>query len=432
MLSRCPRKQVNPDRLPALITVALLLLVPRSAAAYIDPGTGSALFYVVAGIVVSIYFAVRGAYYRLIDLLFRVRYRDQKCEIAVHCEEPRYEITFLPIIRKICASGTKVAFFTMYPRDDSYAALPEFVVHRELSPGMVGYAYLNNIEAALLVTTTPQIDVMTFRRSKRVQHFAMVQHALGECRYVRPFAYDYFDSVLCCGPILKANIRKMEEIRDSQRKELFETGLSHYEPLLERAESSSLEGSDVVVLVAPSWGPLSMFESFGVDFVEAISARFQVVIRPHPQMRVSQPELYSQILQLEGVEVDTARTPSDAMSRADVLLSDISGISHEFAFIYERPVVVVDQKEELGGLEGEVLGGDSELKLRCQDFIVPVPPSEINNIADHLERALATHSAERIREIRSELVYEFGTASTRAAEQLISIYRHASSRETTE
>ena len=45
-----------------------------------------------------------------------------------------------------------------------------------------------------------------------------------------------------------------------------------------------------------------------------------------------------------GVEVDTQRTPSAAMSRAHVLLSDISGITHEFAFIYERPVLIIDRK----------------------------------------------------------------------------------------
>jgi len=176
-----------------------------------------------------------------------------------------------------------------------------------------------------------------------------------------------------------------------------------------------------VVLVAPSWGPLSMFEAFGTGFVREIARRYRVIVRPHPQMKVSQPDLYQEIVGLEGVTVDTQRTPADAMSKAHVLLSDISGIAHEFAFIYERPVVVIDRRTVAGGLEGELLGADSELKERCAEFIVPVSPSEMSNIVDHLFRAMATHERQRLAQVRSELVYNFGAASAVAADQLAGI-----------
>jgi hypothetical protein len=142
-------------------------------------------------------------------------------------------------------------------------------------------------------------------------------------------------------------------------------------------------------------------------------------------MRVSQAELYAKILALKGVEVDTERTPSAAMSKAHVLLSDISGITHEFAFIHERPVLIIDRKQVDGGLEGEVLGGDSELKQQCREFIIPVPPSEMPNIVQHLEHTLANHSVARITQARSQLVYNFGRASEVAAEQVAALLRRA-------
>lgn len=401
----------------------LLLLHAATAAAYIDPGTGSALFYVISGVVVSIYFGVRGLYYRVVEGIFRVRHKDQRCELAIHCEDPRYEITFLPVLKALAEKGVGPTFFTMYPRDASFEPLPEKVTHRAIEPGMVGYAYLNNIEADLLVTTTPQLDVMTFRRSKRVKHYAILQHALGESRYVRPYAYDYYDSVLCCGEVVKANIRKIEAIRGLPAKELYDTGIPHYEELLKRRDAAPALEGEPVVLVAPSWGPFSMFESFGVDFVAAIARHYRVIVRPHPQMKISQPELYAKVLASSGVTVDTRRTPADAMSRAHILLSDISGITHEFAFIYERPVVIVDQKRIAGGLEGDLLGGDSELKERCREFIVPVSPEEMPNIVAHIGRALENHSVARLAEVRSQLIYNFGHASQVAAEQLTNILR---------
>jgi hypothetical protein len=289
---------------------------------------------------------------------------------------------------------------------------------------MLGYAFLNNLEATLLVTTTPQLDVMTFRRSKRIQHYVYLQHALGESRYVRPYAFDHFDTILCCGEILKKNIRRMESIRSSAPKQLLETGIPHYEELAREARMATPPAADdPIVLVAPSWGPMSMFETFGVGFVEELARHFPVIVRPHPQMKISQPELYTKILSLAGVSVDIARTPSAAMSAASVLLSDISGISHEFAFIYERPVLIIDRKMVSGGLEGEVLGGDSELKEICKDFIVPIPPSELPQLPTHLRRLLAGHRRERIVEVRSRLVYNFDSAGRVAADQIAELFR---------
>jgi hypothetical protein len=359
-----------------------------------------------------------------VDLIFRVRGRDSRCGVAVHCEDPRYEITFLPVLAALVERGIEATFFAMYERDASFPPLPAGVKCRTIRAGMLGYSYLNNLEATLLVTTTPQLDVMTFRRSPRIQHYVYLQHALGESRYVRPFAYDRFDTVLCCGEILKRNIRRMESIRGSVPKQLLETGIPHYEELLRQARKAAPPPPAApVVLVAPSWGPMSMFETFGVGFVEELARRFRVIVRPHPQMKISQPELYGQILALKGVNVDTSRTPSDAMSAASVLLSDISGISHEFAFVYEKPVLIIDRKMLNGGLEGEVLGGDSELKEACKDFIVPIPPSEMPRLPGHLERVLAGHRRGRIVEVRNWLVYNFGSASQVAADQIADIFR---------
>lgn len=415
---RAPADLARRLAVPALLA---MLLQASPAYAYIDPGTGSAIFYVVTGVIVSLYFGARGLYYRALEFVFRARHGDQRCNLAIHSEDPRYEITFLPLLRELRQRGVDLTYFTMYERDGSYEPLPEGVAHKAIAPGMVGYAYLNNLEARLLVTTTPQLDVMTFRRSRRVRHYAHVQHALGESRYVRPFAYDHYDSILCCGPIMKGNVRRMEALRGSRPKDLYETGIPHYEELLRNRRTAPGPAGDPVVLVAPSWGPLSMFESFGTGFVRDIARRYRVIVRPHPQMKVSQPELYAEILGLDGVTVDTQRTPADAMSRSHVLLSDISGITHEFAFIYERPVVIVDRKSAAGGLEGELLGGDSELKERCAEFIVPVPPSGMPNIVDHLDRVLRSHSADRLAQVRSELVYNFGSASSVAADQLTGI-----------
>ncbi|MBD9369456.1 CDP-glycerol glycerophosphotransferase family protein [Xanthomonas sp. XNM01] len=431
------RDGVRPDPpgasrpLPRVLRISLALALVAHALpafAYIDPGTGSALFYVVTGLVVSVYFALRGAYYRAIELLFSLRRRDQACGIAVHSEDPRYETTFLPVLRRLAGRGVEVTYFTMYPRGDAFEPLPAGIAHREIAPGLVGYAHLNHIEAVVMATTTPQLDVMTFRRSRRVRHYAMVQHALGECRYVRPFAYDYYDSVLCCGPVLRENIRRMEALRGLPPKELREAGVPHYEVLLENAQATSDGTGRPVVLVAPSWGPLGMFAALGTQFIQALAQRYHVIVRPHPQMGISQPDLHAQVLALADVEIDTALVPSAAMARADLLLSDISGIVYEFAFIHRRPVIVVDRRMELGGLEGELLGGDSELRQACADFIVSIDPAAIGDVASLVERTLSSVTPGRIADVRDALVYRFADGGAAVAAHLLEIHQREAGR----
>ncbi|MDR2332933.1 MAG: CDP-glycerol glycerophosphotransferase family protein [Burkholderiaceae bacterium] len=404
------------------LAIVFLGLYALPAFAYIDPGTGSAIFYVVSGIVVSIYFALRSAYYRIFEYIFTIGKKDQQCEIAIHCEDPRYETTFLPIISNLIGMGMGVTLFTMYTRDESFVKLPSEVTVISIPPGMLGYAFVNNIRAIVLLTTTPQLDVMTFRRSKKVNHYVIVQHALGESRYVRPFAYDYYDTVFCCGPIAKANIQKMEILRNSKKKRLLNTGVPHYEVFMESMQNKFHKDARSTVLVAPSWGPLSMFETIGIDFISQIAEHFNVIVRPHPQMRISQRDLYEKICLIQGVEVNTSSTPISAMNAADILLSDISGIAQEFAFLYEKPVLIINQGRNLGGLEGELLGGGSELLEICKDFIVPIDPSEVSKLKEYLEYHLHSYNRSHMLEIRDSIFFNYGCASKVAAEQLVEIY----------
>jgi hypothetical protein len=386
--------------------------------AYIDPGTGSALVYVISGVIVSLYFAIRGLYLRLRELMARGGARYDRCCVAIHGEDPRYEITFLPVIHCLVKRGVDVTYFTMYDRDESFEPLPPGVKHRSIASGLVGYAYLNHLEAEILVTTTPQLDVMAFRRSPRVKHYCHLPHALSESRYARPYAYDFFDSVMCCGRIFEQNVRSMEEIRGLPKKRLFATGIPHYDVLVRERLPKSASSPHPVVLIAPSWGPMSIFEIFGTSLVKTVARHYAVIVRPHPQMQRSQPELYRDVLALEGVTVDTGRTPLAAMAAADILISDISGLVHEFAFVYEKPVIMIDHRRDVGGLEGHLLGGDSELKELCRDLIAPVSPSEMNNLPKLIAVAMEQHSSQRIGAVREDLVYNFGNAAPTAALQL--------------
>lgn len=412
------------DLAHAVVLMTWLLLGAASTAhAYLDPGTGSALVYVITALLLSASFGIRGLYYKVVERVFRRGFKHQKHDLAIHSEDPRYETTFMPVIRALAARDVSLTYFTMYERGDSFEPLPAQATHVAIPHGLVGYSYLNHLEAKLLVTTTPQLDVMMFRRSARVKHYSHIPHALGEARFVRPYAYDFFDSVLCCGPLLKQNLRIIEQARRLPEKQLLETGIPHYDDLIRASKAHPARSGPTTVLVAPSWGPMSLFTQFGTDFVRNIAARHNVIVRPHPQMKASQAELYAQILAMEGVTVDTARTPVDAMARADIVVSDISGISYEFAFLHSRPAIIVDHKLAVDALEGHLLGDTKSLREHCAEFVIAVPPDTMNNVADKIDEVLAMGLTQRIAQGRDTFVYNYGRGGEVAAEQIEGLLR---------
>jgi CDP-glycerol glycerophosphotransferase (TagB/SpsB family) len=175
--------------------------------------------------------------------------------------------------------------------------------------------------------------------------------------------------------------------------------------------------------VSPSWGPSSLFEVFGTQFIATLASRFDVIVRPHPQMKISQPGRQAEILAITGVTVDTAPTPEDSMARADIMITDYSGIQHEFAFIHEKPVITVEHNSGMSGFEGHLFGGTSKIREGCREFIVQLSPAEIDSLGDRVEQVLAQHNSAKIAKARDELVYNFGHAGDAAAAQLEELLR---------
>jgi hypothetical protein len=399
----------------------IILISVKPVYAYIDPGTGSTLVYIVTGIVVAVFFTAKGIFYKLIDFLSLKKNKQEECYIAIHSESPRYDITFLPIMRHLSRLNADYTYFTMYKRDGTFEELPKGAKHKEIKPGIVGYSFLNILKAKLLLTTTPQLDIMTFKRSKYIEHYCIVQHALGESMFVRPFAYDNYDSVFCCGEILARNLRQIEIIRNAKPKKLYKTGIPHYDELINRKQDLRKTDGKKTILIAPSWGELSLFNKFGTDFINHLTNNYNIIIRPHPQMKISQVELYEKIININGVQIDIEDMCDNAMSKADLLISDFSGIIHEFAFIYERPVLVVDYEKNLEGFDGFLLKKESEIKERSKDFIYTIKPENFINLEHAINIALQNFSVETVRRIRNELIFNFGRAGEVAAQQIMEI-----------
>ena len=280
--------------------------------------------------------------------------------------------------------------------------------------------------------TTPQLDVLTIRKQKEVGHYAHIVHAPIDVHSYRFYAFDCFDSIFCSGSHQIESIRQLEETRKTPPKQLFKTGLTYYDEMLASLDSSNADltkSSDPkpTVLVAPTWKSYSLLNTYGVDFFERLlnGGEYNVVLRPHPQSFVSYPKLIEEITLKFGdhprFELDTASSGSESLAKASLLISDLSGVVYDFAFLHGKPVLLMDTQPDMRGYESSCLRNPAwEMKTRTSLGRV-LTKEDLPHLTDEVEKLLNTPPSRDIIATRNSSIYNFGKSGKATAKQIIEI-----------
>lgn len=137
-------------------------------------------------------------------------------------------------------------------------------------------------------------------------------------------------------------------------------------------------------------------------------------------------QLRSQLKAYPNLEWDERPDPLAAMADSDVLLSDISGIVFDYAFLTEKPVVTLDFIADKRGFEASDLPYEPwELRVldivgrRVRDEELPLLPAILAEEVGDSKRTAA------IRQLRQESVINFGQAAASVVDQLETLLAQA-------
>lgn len=317
---------------------------------YIDPGTGSMLFSIVIGLVTMLYFVGKAAIIKLKFIISGGKSAGDhhRYPLVIYSEGKRYWNIFLPILNALEQRGMDTVFLTSSQDDPFFSQKYEHVKGEFIGEGNKAFTRLNFLEADVCLMTTPGLDVYQLKRSKGVKHYAHILHAVDDATSYRLFGLDYFDSVLLSGEYQKEHIRLLEKQRGIKEKELVVVGCPYLDILQEKAKDLLQKKSDqFTVLVAPSWGASGILSRYGASLLDQLVATdFSIIVRPHPQSRQSEKEI------LEALERRYKDTPNlqwdhavenlGSLSRADIMISDFSGVIFDYAFLFNRPFLYVN------------------------------------------------------------------------------------------
>ena len=311
---------------------------------YIDPGTGSMLFAILIGAIGVARFAFKGAFVKLKFLLSGGKQAEKSADtlpLVIYSDDKRYWQTFEPVVRELDARGFDVTYMTQSPGDPALKN-PYPHMHAEfIGEGNKGFAKLNFLKATMVLSTTPGLDVYQWKRSKDVKWYVHIPHMPTELTTYRMFGVDYYDALLLSGPYQIDDCRALEKLRELPEKECVLVGIPYLDETARRLETAAQPPHERTVLVAPSWGGNSLLNRFGGALIDRLKETgYHIILRPHPQSYTSEASLIEELKRrYPDLEWNRDTDNFAVLNRADIMISDFSGVIFDFALVFNKPVI---------------------------------------------------------------------------------------------
>lgn len=322
---------------------------------YIDPGTGSMLFTILIGLVGTAVYSLR---LLMIKLRFRVgkekdMEKQKKSPLVIYSDDKRYWNVFAPICRELDKRGMDVLYLTASEDDPALDSNFAHVKAECIGKGNKSFTHLNFLNASIVLSTTPGLDVYQWKRSKTVNWYVHIPHAASEITMYRMFGIDYYDAILLSGEYQVQDVRKLESLRALPAKELVKVGIPYMDEMAAKLQKAGPAPEHPrTVLLAPTWGKSGIFGVYGGKIIEELlKTGYHIIVRPHPQSFASEKELMDKLMreypESEQLEWNRDSDNFEVLRRSDILLSDFSGVIFDFALVYDKPIIYTDPNFDL-------------------------------------------------------------------------------------
>lgn len=399
---------------------------------YIDPGTGSMLFSVLIGAAATLFFLGKAAILKL--KVFFSGKKDGGAQLdasykpyVIYNEGNQYWNTFKPVCDEFEKRNITLTYYTSSKNDPVFEQNYQFVKPEFIGEGNVAFAKLNMLSAGFVLMTTPGLQVYQLKRSKRVAHYSHVLHMPNDATTYRLFGLDFFDSVLLTGDYQKTDIRFLENQRGIPQKDLVTVGCPYLDVYKENiAAIPAEENHPFTVLVSPSWGDVGILKKYGEKLLDPLSKTgWRIIVRPHPQSKKSEADMLDRLTTRykdnANIVWDYERQNIFSLKKADIMISDFSGIIFDYTFLCDKPVMYVKADMDLRPYDAYDLG-DKELWQYSvlRTFGTELQESQFENIKEVIQSMSDSKELEKARhEAKATAWMHEGEAGKRIADYMI-------------
>lgn len=211
------------------------------------------------------------------------------------------------------------------------------------------------METELMVMTTPDLENFQLKRSyvKKDIEYIYVPHDVNSSNLTfHKNALDHFDTIFTSGPKNKAEIAEREQKFGLSEKKLLEWGsgvidnMSNAYAKMQEEAAEAPDDAKKTVLIAPSWQKDNILDSCIEQMLDQlVHTDHHIVVRPHPQyVRHFEGRVDALATKYQKYDVEFQKdfSSNQTVYMADLLVTDWSSISLEYAFSTLKPVLFIN------------------------------------------------------------------------------------------
>ena len=322
----------------------------------------------------------------------------------------------------------KICYVTSVQNDPMLSSKSKNIFAFYIGDGTARTKFFLTLKAKILIMDMPDLETFHIKRSKVYPvHYVYIFHSMFSIHsYLRKGAIDNYDTIFCVGEHHKNEIRETEKTYGLKPKKLITYGFGRLDTLLNEKQkfSQSNEDNEKLIIIAPSYGKENLLEICGIKLLEILlNSGFRVLLRPHFRTLIDSKKLIKAIeekfIDNPNFTLEEGIIPPEKFQNSKCMISDWSGISFEYAFTFEHPVIFIDvPKKVLNPNSDDISLEPIEISIRDKIGYV-ISPKNLENIQEIIEKIHGDNlTKERIIKIRSETVYNLGKSAKIGAEAI--------------
>ena len=355
-----------------------------------------------------------------------------KKRIVFYSEKNGFYKYYKGIIEEIIRrTNIVIHYITSDPKDEVFSLEGE-----QFKPYYIGenrlIVLMMKLETDVMVMTTPDLENFQLKRSyvKKDIEYIYVPHDVNSANMsFHKNALDHFDTIFTSGPKNKAEIAEREQKFGLPAKNLIEWGSSIIDNMTEAYAKMMQEDTKKqfkTVMIAPSWQEDNILDTCIEQMLDQlVKTPYHIIVRPHPQYVrhfETRIDLLAEKYQAYNVMFQKDFASTESVYMADLLITDWSSISFEYAFSTLKPVLFINTPMKILNPDYQELKTvPIDIELRDKIGISIAPDNVEYEIVGTVNKILedVQFSKESIRKLKEQYSYNIGTSGKVGAKYII-------------
>ena len=278
------------------------------------------------------------------------------------------------------------------------------------------------MDADVVAMTMPDLETYHIKRSyiRKDIEYVYIPHGMDSNNLAfRTRALNAFDSVFVCGPHQLEECEKIAKLYELNDQKFIKYGYCLLDDMIAEYESTPHpENAVKTVLIAPSWQKDNIIDLCLDEVLASMRGKdYNVIVRPHPQHVRHAAEKFEHLKEQykddKNITIQTDFSSNDTVFNADILITDWSSISQDYAFTTKKPVIFIDTPMKIMNPDYKKIDTEPiNIWIRNEVGTV-VKTDELDKLDGIVREMLANREKyhEKIAALTERCVYNLGSSS---------------------